>query len=163
VLRMRPCLSLGDPNWKNQVLDVLKNRAPIIKKGVVRNDTRFTWKIHHCYGGDPSMTAIEVCSMNESVQYWRFAIPKSAQVSLWGQGQAGGGDISPFRFAGAKGSGKYGNCDIVWFGDGNAVSNTESAYAVFSGPLPEFICFGPSKSPFGPPEQMEILWTSLIK
>jgi hypothetical protein len=61
------------------------------------------------------------------------------------------------RFAEAKGSGKYEHCDILWFGAANTVSDTESAYAVFLGTLPDFICFGSAKSPFGPPDSMEVM------
>jgi hypothetical protein len=162
VLRMRPCISLGDPNWKHQILEVLKHRAPHDNKGDVRKETRFVWKIHPCYCDNPSMTAIEVRPRVESIQYWRFAIPKWAQTTRWGQGPSGGGEISHIRFAEAKGSGRCGNSDVTWFGAANIVSNTESAYAVFSGPLPDFVCFGPANSLFGPPGEMEILWTALL-
>jgi hypothetical protein len=107
------------------------------------------------------MTAVEVCSRDESVPYWRFAIPKSTQPVRWGQGPSGGREISHIRFSEAMGSGRYRNRDVVWFGAANIISNTESAYAVFSGPLPEFVCFGAAQSPFGPPKQMEIYWTAL--
>ena len=53
--------------------------------------------------------------------------------------------------------------DILWFGAANTVSDTESAYAVFLGPLPDFVCFGPAKSPFGPPDTMEVLRPNLIR
>ena len=119
--------------------------------------TRFSWKIHSCYGGDPSMTAVEVRSAAERIQYWRFAVPKSTQTARWGQGPAGGCDISRVRFAEAKGSGRFEHRDILWFGAANTVSDTESAYAVFLGSLPEFIGFGSSKSPFGPPDSMEVI------
>ena len=124
--------------------------------------TRFSWKIHSCYGGDPSMTAVEVRSAAERIQYWRFAVPKSTQTAKWGQGPAGGCNISRVRFAEAKGSGRFEHRDILWFGAANIVSDTESAYAVFLGPLPDFICFGPAKSPFGPPDLMEVMRPNLL-
>jgi hypothetical protein len=162
ALRVRPCISLGDPLWKQQLSAVLKHRAAPGKERMLLKDTRYMWKIHNCYGGDPSMTAVEVRSMTERIQYWRFAIPKSVQAARWGQGPAGGGDISRVRFAEARGSGKYESREIVWFGAANTISDTESAYAVFLGPLPDFICFGPAQSPFGPPATMEIMRPNLL-
>lgn len=162
ALRIRPCISLGDPEWKRQLSEALKNRVLPGKDRKMRKDTRYLWRIHACYGGDPSMTAVEVRSTDERIQYWRFAIPKSAQTARWGQGPSGGADISRIRFAEARGSGKYENRDIIWFGAANTISDTESAYAVFLGPLPDFICFGPAKSAFGPPGSMEIMRPNLL-
>ena len=138
ALRVRPCISLGDPEWKQQLSEVLRHSASPGKERTMRKETRFSWKIHSCYGGDPSMTAVEVRSMAERIQYWRFAVPKSAQTARWGQGPAGGCDISRIRFAEAKGSGKYEHRDILWFGAANTVSDTESAYAVFPGDAARF-------------------------
>jgi hypothetical protein len=157
ALRVRPCISLGDPEWKQQLSEALRKSVLPGKDRTMRNETRFSWKIHSCYGGDPSMTAVEVRSMAERIQYWRFAVPKSTQTARWGQGPAGGGDISRVRFAEARGSGRFEHRDILWFGAANTVSDTESAYAVFLGSLPDFICFGSAKSPFGPPDAMEVM------
>ncbi len=164
ALRVRPCVSLADLDWRHRLSEALWHRTPAHKNNnMSSDDSRFIWKIHRCYGGDPSLTAIEVCSKLESIQYWRFAIPKPARPALWGQGVAGGGLISPFKFAVAKGSGRYGSADVTWFGAGNGVSNTESAYAVFAGTLPDFVCFGPATEPFGPPSRMEVFRTGSIK
>ena len=157
ALRVRPCISLGDPEWKQQLSEALRKSVLPGKDRTMRNETRFSWKIHSCYGGDPSMTAVEVRSMAERIQYWRFAVPKSTQTARWGQGPAGGCDISRVRFAEARGSGRFEHRDILWFGAANTVSDTESAYAVFLGSLPDFICFGLAKSPFGPPDSMEVM------
>jgi hypothetical protein len=162
IFRVRPCVSLSDPDWRQQICDTVRNHTRKDPRPVTKNETRFVWQIHTCYCENPSMTAIEVHSKDEeSIPYWRFAIPKSARLERWGQGRAGGHDISQIRFAEATGSGRYRNEDVTWFGDANIISNTESAYAVFLGPLPEFICFGPANSPLGPPRHMEIYWTSL--
>ncbi len=160
ALRGRPCISLGDPDWRHQLSQVLKQAASREKRSVVRGDTRFIWKIHPNYRNDPTLTAVEVRARNDSVAYWRFAVPRRARPVSWGQGTAGGGEISRLRFEETKGFGKYGNREVAWFGAANIVSNTESAYAVFSGPLPDFICFGPARDPSGPPAKMEILWTN---
>lgn len=161
-LRMRPCISLGDPEWKQQLSEVLRKRLAPGKERKMPKETRYQWKIHHCYGGDPSMTAVEVRSIEDRIQYWRFAIPKTAHTARWGQGPAGGGEISRIRFAESSGTSRYESRDVAWFGAANTISDTESAYAVFLGQLPDFICFGPAKSPFGPPGSMEIIRPGLL-
>jgi hypothetical protein len=162
VLRVLPCISLGDPDWKRQVSGILKPDAARSSKSRAEK-CRYVWKIHSCYGGDPQLAAVEVHTTGERIQYWRFAIPKAAKVTRWGQGRSGGGEISRVIFAETKGTGRYENRDIAWFGAANTVSNTESAYAVFSGGVPDFICFGPSQTPFGSPAKMEVLWPGLAK
>jgi hypothetical protein len=161
VLRMFPCISLGDQNWKRLLSGVLENGATPNSKQAVEKETRFAWKLHASYDTDPNMRAIEVRPRCERMQYWRFAVPKSIRIVRWGQGPAGGGEISRVRFAESKGYGRYEYTNVVWFGAANTVSNTESAYLVFSGPLPHFVCFGPAQSPHGPPGPMEIFWPNL--
>jgi hypothetical protein len=162
TLRVLPCISLGDPDWMSQVSRALKRETPHASNNKAR-ETRFVWKVYPCYGGNASMTAIEVHSRGQTIPYWRFAVPKSACLVRWGQGPAGGKSISSTRSGETGGAGRYSNCDINWFGAADAISQSESAYAVFSGSLPEFICFGPAQSPAGPPGQMEILWPSLME
>ena len=164
VLKVLPCISLGEPDWKKQLSGILTadpSRSRRASPGA--DETKFVWKIHPRYDGDPSMTAVEVHPRNDRIQYWRFAIPKSARVAVWGQGRSGGGEISRIVFAETRGSGRYENRDIIWFGAANTISNTESAYAVFSGPLPDFICFGPARTAFGSPGKMEMLRPGLVK
>jgi hypothetical protein len=162
VLRVLPCISLNDPDWKAQIFEVLRSDLSHSKKGMPRKETHFAWKLHSGFNGDPSKTVIEVRPRNERIQYWRFAIPRTFRAIKWGQGPAGVCEITNVRFAEASGLGRHENRDVTWFGAANTVSNTESAYAVFSGPLPDFICFGPAESPFGPPGHMEILYPHLL-
>jgi hypothetical protein len=163
VLRILPCISLGDPDWKQQLSGILKFDPTRVSRRAKEKEGRFVWKIHHGFDGDPSTTAVEVRTNGDRLQYWRFAIPKSAKVIRWGQGRSGGGEISRIIFAEASGSGRHENRDITWFGAANTVSNTESAYVVFSGSLPDFICFGPAQSPFGSPGKMEMIRPALMK
>ncbi len=155
TLRMLPCISLADSNWNLQFAKSLKATPHGLEP---EHQTRFTWKVHPAYGGNPEITAVEVCAKAESIQYWRFAVPRQAPPCHWGQGPSGGGDISPFKVAPVKGSGRYAHYDVAWFGAGNAVTKTESAYVLFSGRLPDFVCFGLAKTPYGPPSLMEMYW-----
>jgi hypothetical protein len=162
ALRTLPCISLGDPNWSRQMSGVLKTGAVHGRRSTSEKQTRFVWKVHHSFAGDTALTAVEVRTKGERIQYWRFAIPKSSKVVRWGQGRSDGREISRVIFGEAKGAGKYENHDVAWFGAANAVSDTESAYVVFSGPLPDFICFGPAQMPFGSPGKMELLRPNLM-
>ncbi len=156
MLRVRPCLSLGDPDWRHRLLQRFHNREHPVERTFAREDTRFLWKIHSCFEGNPSLTAIEVSSRQECIQYWRFAIPRSVGNCKWGTGPAGGGTISPIKFSVARGYGRHGNEEVAWFGAANAVSPTESAYIVFSGTPPAFVYFGAAQTPTGPPGPMEM-------
>lgn len=156
VVRVRPCVFATDPNWRSQVSAVLRNRTPAPKAAAAAGDARYVWRVHSCYSGDPSLTAVEVGPKHESIQYWRFAIPRNSRAVRWGVGASGGGDISPLKFAVVRGSGRYGSHDVTWFGAANGLSETQSAYIVFDGPLPEFVCFGPAENPSGPADQLEI-------
>jgi hypothetical protein len=163
VLRALPCISLGDPDWKRQLSSILKSDGGHARKAKANKETRFVWKIRPCFDGDASLTAVEVRAREDGIQYWRFAAPKSAKIVRWGQGRTGGGEISRIIFAEAKGSGRYESRDVIWFGAANTVSDTESAYVVFSGPLPDFIGFGEAPTPFGSPGNMEMFWPALMK
>lgn len=155
-LRMLPCISMGDPNWALLLSGILKNGLAK-KRNKARKQKRFAWSVHDSYGGDPLKTAIEVrAAVAEGIQYWRFAVPKPYQAVQWGPGSPGGGEISKAKFSESRGTGRYECHDVIWFGAANSISDAESAYVVFTGLLPEFICFGAAQSPFGPPGPMEV-------
>ncbi len=160
TLRMHPCLSVEDPSWRTQVLELLHTRGPVINKQEVL-ERRYCWRIHTNYQGNPALTAVEVGTWGVGIPFWRFAVPGSCQPIRWGSGPAGGGPLSPVRMAGAQGVIRYKERNFIWFGAASKISQTESAYLVYSGALPEYLCFGPAESPFGPPGPMEILRTKM--
>ncbi len=153
-LKLRPCVHLADPGWREQVQAVMSRPNSSAR-------TQFVWRVHESYGGDAAKTAIEVCPRGEGVRYWRFAVPASASPIEWGRGPAGGGEISPFRFSVVRGTGRLQNTEIAWFGSEDSISLAESAYAVFAGRLPEFICFGQAVKPAGPPGKMEMFHSAM--
>lgn len=157
-LRILPCISLGDPGWNSQVREIFNKSKSSARLSKTRKESRFIWKQHPCYGGNPSITAIEVHSRGETVGDWRFAIPKSCHPIRWGQGSSGGGALSKVRFGEVTGTGRYENNDVYWFGASNTVSITESAYVLFEGTLPDFVCFGSAVNSRGVPGKMEIYW-----
>jgi len=154
ALRLRPCVHIADPTWREQVRAVIEHRH---FKGV----TQFRWAIHASYGGDPSRIAVEVCPLSEGIRHWRFAVPASIPPIQWGHGPSNGGEISPCRFSVVRGSGLLENSEILWFGSEDYLSQADSAYVVFDRRLPDFVCFGRAKTPSGPPGKMEIYRTGL--
>lgn len=154
ALKLRPCIHLADPAWKEQVKAIMGRRS-------MDDSSEYLWRVHTCYGGDSSRIAIEVTPRHEGVGCWRFAVPTSVAPVQWGHGTSGGGDISPVRFSVVRGAGKLENKNVSWFGSEDALSQTESAYVVFDGLLPEFICFGRARNRSGPPGRMEIFHTGL--
>jgi len=163
ILRVLPCISLGDQNWNMRVREIFDKNKSSGPQLPVRKESRFIWKIHSHFRGDPSLTAIEVRSRGETIQEWRFAIPKTFHPIRWGQGSSGGCEISKVRFGEASGSGMYEKNEVFWFGAANTVSNSESAYVCFFGKLPDFICFGPAMNSCGIPGRMEVFWPGFEK
>lgn len=158
ALKLRPNIHLADPRWKEEIRHLLKRRS---NENSNDSGTQFVWRIHPGYDGDSSMTAVEVAPRSEGIRYWRFAVPQSSPVLRWGRGPAGGKAISRVKFSVVRGSGRAWNREIRWFGAADRLSGEESAYAVFSGPLPDFVCFGTAERAADPPGQMEIFWTAL--
>jgi len=155
-LKLRPSIHLADPNWKEQVLAVMAHNPADAQ-------VPFVWRVHDSYGGDASKTAIEVCPTGEGIRFWRFAVPASFSPLQWGHGPAGGGEISPFMFSIVRGTGRLQNSEITWFGSEDMLSQSESAYVVFRGRLPDFVCFGRAVKPTGPPGKMEIFYTGVYR
>jgi hypothetical protein len=58
ALRVRPCLSLADPDWMSQVSAALLRGAFHRRQAAAREDSRLMWTVHACHGGDPSVTAV---------------------------------------------------------------------------------------------------------
>ena len=147
--RLRPYIHLADPDWEERL-------AAIVTRNTAEQDSEFIWRIHREYGGDSSKTAIEVSPRSDVVSCWRFAVPKSVRPVDWGHGVPGGGEIAAVRFSAIRGAGRLENTEITWFGCEDALSQNESAYVVFDGQLPDFVCFGRARTPASAPGKMEI-------
>ncbi len=159
AFRLRPCFHLADPDWKQRFRAAISHH--VSEERPRAGPSLFKWRIHPSYGGESSNTAVEVGPRGENIRFWRFAVPVSAPLMRWGHGPSGGGEISPVRFSVVRGAGRLQNTEITWFGSEDSLSEAESAYAVFAGPLPDFVCFGRAKTASGPPGKMEIFHTGL--
>lgn len=154
ALRVRLCVSLASPDWKEEVRAGLEARPPRVPRPEQSN---YIWKVHDRYGQPPAV-AVEVRPRFGEMMYWRFALPESAAILQWGHGPADGGAISSVKTSIIKGrTGEVDGTSVKWFGSGDRLSPGISAYVVFGAELPDRVYFGPAAEPFGPPGEMETL------
>ncbi|MEJ2108315.1 MAG: hypothetical protein P8Z37_00075 [Acidobacteriota bacterium] len=156
VLRMLPCISLSDPNWHAHLRAAVHKYKFAALQQPKRDPMRFIWEVHNRYHGNESLTLIEVRTRGESIPEWRFAVPKSCRLVRWGQGTQAGCENTKVRFGEVHGTGTYKDNEVFWFGASNTVTNSECAYILLSGKLPDIICFGPARDTCGIPGKMEV-------
>ena len=155
ALRVRLCVSLADPDWRERVKAGLEARPPNLSPEPV---TKYVWTTHKSYRSNPRLTAVEVRPRFGEVAYWRIIVPNLSVVTRWGYGPSGGGAISGIQHEVIEGgAGTLQGEDITWFGAGDRLTPGTSAYVVFEGQLPEFIGFGTARDPLGPPEKVEVV------
>ena len=145
ALRIRLCVSLADPNWKEQVKAGLERRAPILS---VSLQSKYVWKVHKDYGGKSRVMAVEVRPRFGEVMYWRIAVPYPASITRWGYGPAGGGSISGMMTLALTGTRNMRGATFSVVGAGDKLSPGISAYVVLNG-MPEFVAFGLASEPLG--------------
>jgi len=155
ALKVRLCVNLADPNWRELILAGVQGQPP---KATTQQASTFVWNVHQGYGGNPSHIAVEVRPRFGSIMYWRFIVPRSASIVNWGHGAANGGGIAGVQTMSIEG----GECNAegvpcTFFGAGDALSPSVSAYVVFERALPQFVAFGQAREAFGPPtDPMEV-------
>lgn len=153
ALRIRLCVSLADPSWKEQVLAGLEARPPKIP---LERQSQYVWTVHEEYNSNESLKAVEVRPRFAEVHYWRFVYPRSHSATRWGAGPSGGGAISGVQTEVVDGQGELEGDEINWCGAGGRISPGTSAYIVFEGDLPAYIGFGSAASSFAPPGPLEV-------
>jgi hypothetical protein len=153
ALRIRLCVSLASPTWKEEIKAGLEKRPPVFS---AQQHSQYVWQVHNGYGGIPSQIAIEVKPRFGEIMYWRFVVPIATPILSWGHGPSDGGAIASIKFNVIEGcTGKIRGTPITWFGAGDRLSPGVSAYVVFNNGLPGFAGFGTASEPFGQPNQME--------
>ena len=158
ALQVRLCVNLADPKWQQQAKAGVEARIPKLPWAEA---SRFIWNVQSGYRGNPNHIAVEVRPRFSSVMYWRFVIPASATVIGWGHGPASGGAISGVKMSVVEGQLELSDgTPCAFFGSGDALSASVSAYAVFENQLPAFVAFGTAREAFGPPvPPLEVLQT----
>lgn len=148
ALKVRLCVSLANPNWKEEILAGLEGRPPIQEKEI---KSQYIVNVYQPYGNNPDNIAIEVRPRFGELMYWRFVVPSSSALLNWGYGPSGGNHIANIKIDMVEGQGEIDGISIKWFGSGDRLSPNVSAYVVFDKKLPEFIGFdivaGPQEHP----------------
>jgi hypothetical protein len=155
-LKVRLCVSLGDPEWPKLVLAGLQRRAPGHEPPA---QTRFRWRV---YGGPGDTTAVEVGPRHGEVIHWRLAVPANCPIECYGRGKSGSPPSGPAALARGlrdviSGSTHLGGRDAQVVGQGDPVSPSISAYVIVRGSVPDFVAFGVADGPVSLPAEWEII------
>lgn len=161
ALRVRLCISLANPDWKEEVAAALEGRPPQRQTEV---QTKYVWNIHPNYLGSPSQMAVEVRPRFGAIAYWRFVVPATSAITAWGFGPAGGGAVSGTMMMVVEGTLELEGVPCTFLGAGSPLSPSISAYVVFGDQLPDFVGFGEAQEPFGGPTDVEVRrWATISK
>ena len=148
------CVDLSSPAWVREVKARLEGK-PVEKSSVPK--TRYVWRVYSDYNGQPSLTAVEIRPRLGEIAYWQVAIPATSQVTLWGCGPAGCGSIrEPINRSIEGRQAAINGVPVAWYGAGDQLSEKVSAYIVFEGDPPDFLCFGFASDPSGKPHAIEV-------
>ena len=148
------CVSPSSPQWKEEVKARLEGRNPEKSSVPV---TQYVWRIYPDYASVAGWTAVEIRPRYGEIRYWQFAVPDPASICLWGHGPAGGGAIAARHTAAlAPRQADINGQPVTWYGAGDHLSPETSAYIVFEGSLPDFICFGFSIDGRAQPRAIEV-------
>ena len=121
-------------------------------------NSKYVWRIHHPYSNNGKHVAVEVAPKKGLITRWRFVIPERYQSEVeWGVGPPGGGPIGKNVRDRASGGPitLVGGPTVKWFGGGNPLSSTLSAYFVFNSSPPHYLAFGEADEQDGPPMRLE--------
>jgi hypothetical protein len=146
ALKARLCVSLKDPNWRQQVIAGVNSRAPEIEP---ETQEKFKINIHSFPNGD---TAIELKTRFEELRNWRMAVPSSVIIKEGGTGISGSYNINSVANSYVEGTVDIGTEKCKYIGTGDPINSSTSAYLLVEGPLPHFFAYGFAKEPFGHPD-----------
>jgi len=155
ALRVRLCVSLANPDWKEEILAGLEERPPIQE---IKLQGQHIVNVYQPYGNKPHEIAIEVRPRFGELMYWRFVVPSSSDVLKWGYGPSGGYSIASIKRDMVEGQGEINGISVKWFGSGDRLSPGVSAYVIFNEKLPEFIGFGNVAGPYEHPTRVEKIY-----
>ena len=152
ALKVRLCVSLASPTWKEEIRAGLEGRPPNVK---VEKKSKHVWAIHEKYNGNTNHTCIEVRPRFGEIMYWRFIVPRLSSLVHWGCGPAGAKSLNK-RNNVIEGHTDLNGVSFSLVGSGDRLSPSISAGVVIEGQLPDMIGFGESLSEYGAPEQYEM-------
>jgi len=147
ALKVRLCINMADPAWKEQVKAGLERRAPTPAPSAA---SKYVWRLHRAYGGDQNAVAVEVQPRFGELLYWRFAYPEGTNLAKWGHGPSNGGGINGMRNMAISGRCQIDGRDVAFCGSSDRLSASVSAYLSLRYPLPDKVYFGTTREAAGP-------------
>ncbi len=151
-LRIRLCINLESPTWKEEILAGVEGRPPEVTDKVVSEYVMYQYP---SYQGNPDLKAIEVRPRFGQIMYWGFGVSAGLkEPEAWGVGPANGGQISGAKFDVVTADGQIGGKPVKFYGCGSTISPNISAYIVYKEILPSQVWFGKSIGPRTPPSQL---------
>ena len=148
------CVDLSSLAWAREVKARLEGK-PVEKSSVPQ--TRYVWRVYAGYHEQLALTAVEIRPRVGEIAFWQVAVPATTQVTLWGCGPAGCGGIrEPVNRSIEGRQAAINGVPVTWYGAGDQLSEIVSAYIVFEGDLPDFMCFGFASEPSGKLHAIEV-------
>ncbi len=136
-LKVRLCVNLADPEWKNQVRAGLDGKAPAAPAD---KKLKFTFRQYENFRGTNGLKAIEARPRFGEITPWRFLVPIGTPIERCGHGAAGGGEISTIHSDYEDGPGlELRGVKTQMRGASDRLSASVSAYVTFRGPWPPFV------------------------
>jgi hypothetical protein len=155
ALKVRLCVMLNSPNWKQQVRAAIDRRPPVLLNNP---QTRFIYNIIDGFTGVSSITTIEIRPRFNEVHNCRIAVPNDCNILNFGAGPAGTGSINGVQISTMNGLvGQLNGQEVKVVGFGGPITPGTSAYIILEGIRPRFVAFGSSNESFGNPTEMEIV------
>jgi hypothetical protein len=146
ALRVRLCINLANPDWVEELRAAVSGTPP--QRSTPPREPVIV-KIHENYLGQQGMHAIEVRPRFDELAYWTMAFPiDGPQPARWGAGPANGGGIAGAQSDVMEGECRIGGVPMRFVGAGERLTSSTSAYAVFTGKLPQSMFFGVADRPF---------------
>lgn len=154
ALRVRLCVSLASPTWKEEVLAGLQRRPP---EHTPEPQSTYVWNIQRNFGGQQGTIAIEVRPRFGELPYWRIAVPEGSSITAWGIGPAGGASVSPPMMEILDGVVEIQGMRMNFFGSSARLSPSVSAFVVLNGGMPGKVGFGVADRTDAIPRNWEII------
>jgi len=138
VLKVRLCVNLESPDWKEEIRSGLTGKPPERAKKEI---PQYVWKMH--ISESPTQGTLEIRPRFGSVSPWVIAIPKDGPQPLrWGTGPAGSQHISSVQYGVRTGEIDCEGDILNFFSSESAVTPSNSAYMVFDRIVPVSVRFG---------------------
>jgi hypothetical protein len=152
ALKIRLCVNLASPNWKDQIMAGLLMQPT---KKIDTTQTRFIYNISQDFNGTGITTTIEIRPRFEELHFWRIAVPVTSNILRFGVGPANTNQITGMLEMSIEGQLQLNGADCKIVGAGTKLTAGTSAYIFIDNEVPEFVAFGLANEVFGMPTEME--------